>query len=95
MIVFTHVSHLYADGASLYFSLLGRQKRSDPIGQWWAIKRAAGEAIRASGCGDHPPSWSGDGPSRQTGWNPIERQMLLRLKQTLDPTGIMNPGKLL
>ncbi len=25
--IFTHVSHLYPDGASLYFSLLGRQKR--------------------------------------------------------------------
>jgi FAD/FMN-containing dehydrogenase len=31
----------------------------------------------------------------QTGWGPIERQMLVQLKQTLDPTGIMNPGKLL
>ena len=46
IVVFTHVSHLYPDGASLYFSLLGRQKKADPIGQWWAIKRAAGDAIR-------------------------------------------------
>ena len=49
IVVFTHVSHLYRDGASLYFSLLGRQKRADPIGQWWTIKRAAGDAIRAQG----------------------------------------------
>lgn len=95
MIVFTHVSHLYADGASLYFSLLGRQKRSDPIGQWWAIKRAAGEAIRARGAVISHHHGVGMDHRDQTGWNPIERQMLVQLKQTLDPTGIMNPGKLL
>jgi alkyldihydroxyacetonephosphate synthase len=95
MIVFTHVSHLYADGASLYFSLLGRQKRSDPIGQWWAIKRAAGEAIRAHGAVISHHHGVGMDHRPQTGWSPIEHQMLVRLKQTLDPTGIMNPGKLL
>jgi alkyldihydroxyacetonephosphate synthase len=95
IIVFTHVSHLYADGASLYFSLLGRQKRSDPIGQWWAIKRAAGEAISAQGAVISHHHGVGMDHRAQTGWSPIERQMLMQLKQTLDPTGIMNPGKLL
>lgn len=95
IIVFTHVSHLYPDGASLYFSLLGRQKRSDPIGQWWAIKRAAGDAIREHGAVISHHHGVGMDHRAQTGWNPIERQMLVQLKQTLDPTGIMNPGKLL
>jgi alkyldihydroxyacetonephosphate synthase len=95
IIVFTHVSHLYADGASLYFSLLGRQKRSDPIGQWWAVKRAAGEAIRAHGAVISHHHGVGMDHRAQTGWSPIEHQMLVGLKRTLDPTGIMNPGKLL
>ena len=95
IVVFTHVSHLYPDGASLYFSLLGRQKRSDPIGQWWAIKQAAGEAIRAHGAVISHHHGVGMDHRSQTGWSPIERQMLVQLKQTLDPTGIMNPGKLL
>jgi alkyldihydroxyacetonephosphate synthase len=95
MVVFTHVSHLYPDGASLYFSLLGRQKRSDPIGQWWAIKQAAGDAIRAHGAVISHHHGVGMDHRAQTGWGPIERQMLVQLKQTLDPTGIMNPGKLL
>jgi alkyldihydroxyacetonephosphate synthase len=95
MIVFTHVSHLYPDGASLYFSLLGRQKRADPIGQWWAIKRAAGEAIRSCGAVISHHHGVGMDHRAQTGWSPIEREMLVQLKQTLDPTGIMNPGKLL
>lgn len=95
IVVFTHVSHLYPDGASLYFSLLGRQKRSDPIGQWTAIKRAAGEAIRSQGAVISHHHGVGIDHRTQTGWTPIEREMLVQLKQTLDPTGIMNPGKLL
>ena len=79
IVVFTHVSHLYRDGASLYFSLLGRQKRSDPIGQWWTIKQAAGDAI-AAGRRDQPPSWSraattgrnGPRPCRAANARPIE-----------------------
>jgi alkyldihydroxyacetonephosphate synthase len=95
IVVFTHVSHLYPDGASLYFSLLGRQKKADPIGQWWAIKRAAGDAIRAHGAVISHHHGVGMDHRAQTGWTPLEHAMLVQLKQTLDPTGIMNPGKLL
>jgi len=95
IIVFTHVSHLYRDGASLYFSLLGRQKRSDPLGQWRAIKRAAGDAIRAHGAVISHHHGVGQDHREQTGRTPIEHKMLSQLKQTLDPAGIMNPGKLL
>ena len=95
IVVFTHVSHLYRDGASLYFSLLGRQKRSDPIGQWWTIKRAAGEAIRAQGAVISHHHGVGRDHREQTGRTPTEQKMLTQLKQALDPVGIMNPGKLL
>ncbi|HEV8066102.1 MAG TPA: FAD-binding oxidoreductase [Planctomycetaceae bacterium] len=95
IIVFTHVSHLYRDGASLYFSLLGRQKRSDPLGQWRAIKRAAGDAIRAQGAVISHHHGVGQDHREQTGRTPIEHKMLVQLKQTLDPAAIMNPGKLL
>jgi alkyldihydroxyacetonephosphate synthase len=95
IVVFTHVSHLYRDGASLYFSLLGRQKRADPIGQWWTIKRAAGDAIRAQGAVISHHHGVGQDHRAQTGRAPVEQQMLAQLKATLDPAGIMNPGKLL
>jgi alkyldihydroxyacetonephosphate synthase len=95
IVVFAHVSHLYRDGASLYFSLLGRQKRSDPLGQWRAIKQAASDAIRAQGAVISHHHGVGQDHRDHTGRMPVEQKMLVQLKQTLDPAGIMNPGKLL
>jgi alkyldihydroxyacetonephosphate synthase len=95
IVVFTHVSHLYRDGASLYFSLLGRQKRTDPLGQWQAIKRAVGDAIRNHGAVISHHHGVGQDHREHTGRTPVEQKMLAQLKQALDPTGIMNPGKLL
>ena len=44
-----HVSHVYETGASLYFTLLARQREGDELEQWRAVKQAAGEAIIAGG----------------------------------------------
>ena len=49
-----HVSHLYPTGASLYFTVLGRQS-ADPVAQWQAAKDAASRAIVAARRDDHPP----------------------------------------
>ena len=48
-LVICHVSHLYATGASLYFTILAAQDRSDPVAQWRGAKRAATDAIVAAG----------------------------------------------
>jgi alkyldihydroxyacetonephosphate synthase len=95
-LVMCHVSHVYETGASLYFTFLARQREDDPIGQWHAVKRAAGEAIVAGGGTithhhavgrDHAP-WM----LREVGAGGL--QALSALKAELDPHGIMNPGKL-
>jgi alkyldihydroxyacetonephosphate synthase len=92
-----HVSHLYETGASLYFTLLARQREGAEIEQWRAVKRAASEAIARHGGTithhhgvgrDHLP-WMEHELSTQG------VQALRSLKQQLDPAGIMNPGKLL
>ncbi len=95
IVVYAHLSHLYLDGAALYFSLLGRQKQADPLGQWLAIKDAAAAAIRAHGAVISHHHGVGMDHREQTGRSDVEREMLEQLKQTLDPSGIMNPGKLL
>ena len=96
-LVLCHVSHLYETGASLYFTFLAARRSEDEIGQWRAVKEAASSAI-AHGGGtithhhavgrDHAP------------WMELEVGVtgvaaLRALKHELDPTGIMNPGKLL
>jgi alkyldihydroxyacetonephosphate synthase len=96
-LVMCHVSHLYPTGASLYFTLLARQREGDEIGQWRTVKDAATRAIldgggtlsHHHGVGfDHAP-WLED----EVGSTGLSALRALKLQ--LDPTGIMNPGKLL
>jgi alkyldihydroxyacetonephosphate synthase len=95
-LVMCHVSHLYPSGASLYFTVLGRQE-DDPLAQWRAAKTAASEAIVATGgtithhhaIGRDHRRWL----AAEDGELGIE--VLRAAKQRLDPAGIMNPGKLL
>jgi alkyldihydroxyacetonephosphate synthase len=92
-----HISHVYPDGASLYFTVIAAQERGHELDQWSAAKSAATEALLTAGATlthhhavgvDHAP------------WLPREVGQLgvgaLRaLRAHLDPAGIMNPGKLL
>jgi alkyldihydroxyacetonephosphate synthase len=96
-LAFCHLSHAYADGASLYFTFISRSKRGEEIEQWQAVKRAASEAIVARGGTithhhavgrDHAPYMKDE-----VGETGIE--VLRALKEQLDPAGIMNPGKLI
>jgi alkyldihydroxyacetonephosphate synthase len=96
-VVGCHVSHLYPDGASLYFTVLARQDAHDPAGQWSAAKRAAGDAIAAAGATITHHHAVGRDHAR---WLESERgalgvELLRAGKERCDPTGIMNPGKLL
>jgi alkyldihydroxyacetonephosphate synthase len=95
-LVMCHISHVYETGASLYFTFLARQREDDAIAQWRAVKHAASEAIVDGGGTishhhavgrDHAP-WM----AREIGAGGIAA--LSAVKAELDPTGIMNPGKL-
>jgi alkyldihydroxyacetonephosphate synthase len=96
-LVMCHVSHVYETGASLYFTLIARQLEGDAIGQWRRVKEAASRAILAGGGTithhhavgrDHAP-WLED----ELGGGGVA--LLWALKEELDPSAIMNPGKLL
>jgi alkyldihydroxyacetonephosphate synthase len=95
-VVMGHVSHVYRAGASLYFTFVARQQAGEELAQWHAAKAAASDAILAHGGTithhhavgrDHAP-WLGG----EVGELGIE--LLRAAKATLDPAGIMNPGKL-
>ncbi|MGF2944745.1 FAD-binding oxidoreductase [Mycobacterium sp. Lab-001] len=95
-LVMCHISHVYACGASLYFTVVAGQ-RGDAIEQWRAAKKAASEAIMATGGtithhhavgADHLP-WMRDEVGE------LGVRVLRAVKATLDPAGILNPGKLI
>ncbi|WP_051221828.1 FAD-binding oxidoreductase [Conexibacter woesei] len=97
VVVACHVSHLYAAGSSLYFTVLARRSEDDPVGQWSGAKAAVMDALADSGATlthhhavglDHAP-WLGaeDGA--------LGVEVLRAVKRRLDPAGVLNPGKLL
>ena len=99
VIVFTHLSHVYPDGASIYTTFLFR-RCADPdelLERWQAMKAAASLAIlehggtisHQHGVGvDHAPYLSVE--KGAVGIRTLEAAC-----QALDPDGLMNPGKLL
>jgi alkyldihydroxyacetonephosphate synthase len=95
-VILCHVSHVYAAGASLYFTVAAAQTDT-PIEQWRRAKAAAADAIIAAGATithhhgvgrDHVPWYE-----REIGELGIA--VLRSVKRTLDPAGILNPGVLL
>jgi alkyldihydroxyacetonephosphate synthase len=95
-LVLCHVSHVYETGCSLYFTVAARQDE-DPLAQWTAAKAAASDAMIAAGATithhhavgtDHKP-WL----AREIG--PVGVQVLRAVKDSLDPTGVLNPGVLI
>jgi alkyldihydroxyacetonephosphate synthase len=95
-VVLAHVSHVYATGASLYFTVVGARDAEDPVGQWTRAKAAALDAIAGAGAtithhhavGTDHRAWM----EREVG--PLGVEVLRAVKARLDPRSVMNPGKL-
>lgn len=94
--VMCHISHTYPTGASLYFTVVAKQA-DDPLAQWALAKRAVGDAIAGNGGtithhhavgADHRPWMSAE-------IGDLGARILRAVKDAVDPTGILNPGKLI
>jgi alkyldihydroxyacetonephosphate synthase len=96
-LVFCHLSHAYADGASLYFTFISRARRGAELEQWSAVKRSASEAIVAQGgtITHHHAIGRDHAPYMEAEVGRAGIDVLRAVKEQLDPAGIMNPGKLL
>jgi len=96
-IVMCHLSHAYADGASLYFTFFARARPGEELDQWRAAKTAACEAIVATrGTITHHHAVGRDhAPDMPAEIGELGVETLRAVKERLDPAGIMNPGKLL
>jgi alkyldihydroxyacetonephosphate synthase len=99
VLVFAHLSHVYADGASIYVTYVWRRS-NDPdqtLQHWHLMKAAASNVIVAHGGTishqhgvglDHKPYLEAEKGS-------IGLQMIEAMRQSLDPDRILNPGKLI
>ncbi|MCH0559243.1 FAD-binding oxidoreductase [Streptomyces sp. MUM 16J] len=95
-LVMCHISHVYENGASLYFTVVSAQGE-DPVAHWTPAKHAANEAVLAAGgtishhhgVGTDHRDWY----VREAGTLGISA--LRAVKRCLDPDGLLNPGVLL
>lgn len=91
-----HISHVYATGVSLYFTVACK-KNDDGLEQWAKAKAAASTAMIDAGATishhhavgrDHKP-WL----AKEIG--PVGIEILRAIKDRLDPVGVLNPGVLI
>src|SRR5690606_16162457 len=96
-VVGAHLSHLYHDGSSAYFTFLAAPRPGLELDQWRAAKRAAHAAIvRCGGAASHQHGvgvMHADLYSDVT--SPLAMEALRAARHSLDPDGSCNPGKLL
>ncbi len=93
-IVMCHLSHAYADGASLYFTVIASPGPAGGAESWRAVKSAAADAIRSGGAtiSHHHATGRDHLPWLEDEVGPLGVETLRSVKQALDPAGIMNPG---
>ncbi|MDR6597925.1 FAD-binding oxidoreductase [Saccharothrix longispora] len=95
-LVMCHISHAYETGASLYFTVLAARDADDPVRQWQVAKAAAGEAIAGLGTITHHHAVGTDhAPYLEGEVGALGVDVLASVKRALDPTGVLNPGKLI
>jgi alkyldihydroxyacetonephosphate synthase len=95
-LVACHISHIYLDGASLYYTFVAPQNTGKELEQWQIIKNKATDAIvehqgaisHHHGIGSDHARWL-VGEIGETGIN-----ILKGIKEKLDPDNIMNPQNL-
>ncbi|WP_257577935.1 FAD-binding oxidoreductase [Streptomyces sp. JJ38] len=95
-VVNCHISHVYPEGASLYFTVVAAAG-DDPLARWLRAKRSAGDAIAACGAtiSHHHAVGADHLPWMEAEIGGLGLEVLRAVKGVLDPTGILNPGKLI
>jgi alkyldihydroxyacetonephosphate synthase len=96
-IVMCHVSHVYETGGSLYFTFAAAAENGHELEQWRRAKTAASEAIVAAGATitHHHAVGTDHAPYLKAEIGELGVDILRAVKERLDPTGILNPGKLI
>jgi alkyldihydroxyacetonephosphate synthase len=98
VLVFSHLSHIYPDGASIYTTFLFRlaQEPEETLARWQAMKRAASrEIIRFKGTISHQHGVGSDHRAYLAAEKTaLGLQSIDACFAAFDPQGLMNPTKL-
>ncbi len=96
--IFTHLSHIYPTGSSIYTTYIFRlsAKPDDTLARWCALKSAASQAITSLGgtISHHHGIGMDHMPYLGVEKGALGMAALSALCHQFDPKGIMNPGKL-
>lgn len=94
-LIMCHISHVYAEGCSLYFTIVAAQK-GDAVAQWRAAKTAVTRALTENGgtVTHHHAVGKDHQPFMGAEIGELGLEILRAVKNRLDPAGIMNPGTL-
>jgi alkyldihydroxyacetonephosphate synthase len=99
LLVFAHLSHIYHDGASIYVTFLFPRHPSpeELLQRWRRLKDAASQVIvEANGTISHQHGVGLDHAAYlKAEKGPIGIDTLTAVCRSLDPEGLLNPGKLL
>ncbi|MGO1992562.1 MAG: FAD-binding oxidoreductase [Corynebacterium sp.] len=95
-LIMCHVSHVYAEGCSLYFTVVAAQK-GDPVAQWRTAKTAVTRALTEHGgtVTHHHAVGADHRPFMAAEIGELGVAVLRAVKDRLDPDGVMNPGTLI
>jgi len=97
--IFSHLSHVYSTGSSIYTTFLFRVAASpeETLARWTALKTSTSRAIvRAGGTISHQHGVGLDhGPYLGAEKGPVGMEILRQTFANMDPEQRMNPGKLL
>jgi len=96
-VVMVHISHVYENGANLYFTFLSPMKKGDELNEYAEYHHGIIETIQANkgslshhhGVGRNLAPWM----EKELGTESMK--LMQAVKDHLDPNGIMNPGKTL
>ncbi|MBI2518881.1 MAG: FAD-binding oxidoreductase [Bdellovibrio sp.] len=93
--VFCHLSHYYANGVALYFSILANRQDGRELAQWMEFKQMANQVIFKNNASISHHHGIGVDHKTHLFHSPLHRAVVAAIKTQLDPEGIMNPGKIL
>lgn len=98
-LAFSHLSHSYTDGGSLYVIYIFRrgQDPDQTLSRWRRLKRAASATLLSHGgtISHHHGVGTDHRPYLRREKGPLGVRALEAARRALDPEGVLNPGKLL